>query len=132
MPACAWGQDPPATPVRLGAPDCQPATPVSWSSDKRSPAPEARLGYARDYSWLEGVIERPSNDRWMLRYTDPESGDYWGGKVCLEPDPALAALQDGDRVRVQGELLRDGDRVLVGTWVPYPRYRLRGTSITRQ
>jgi len=104
-----------------------PATPASRSRPLREADPEVSIrrqvpetyGHAADYSWLQGVLAKPSQGLATLRYHEVPSDDRWRGQVSLGHDPRLAPFQDGDLVLVEGELLTgqtDGS---------YPRFRIR-------
>lgn len=117
--------------VRLGFPDFVPpprGSAVAWTNEPEPP-PAPKLDHDPDYEWLQGIVEVTGPDRFVLRYAEGISSDYWGGKVCLDPDPRLSGLREGDRVRVIGGLVRDNDRVQVANWPPYPRYRVRSATV---
>src|SRR5262249_11412373 len=82
-------------------------------------------GHAPDYLWLQGVLDRHYNGHWNLRYCDPTVDDAWGGKVCLEDDPRLAQVTEGEPVGGVGEVVRGREQVARGTWNHFPRYRIR-------
>jgi len=132
-PQATWGSDVSPT-VRLQRPDSQApsnrlqATTVSYSTEKTT-STSTRLGYARDYTWLQGAVERAGKDRWLLRYAAPSGSDYWGGVVCLEPDARLAMLTEGALVRVEGDMVKEEGRVQVAAWLPYPRYQVQRFSV---
>jgi hypothetical protein len=105
------------------------ATPAVRSTP--APAEPGIYGHAPDHSWLLGVIDKHYAGHVQLRYCAASEDDTWGGKVSLENDPQLAPLQDGDVVRLEGELLpvdpSQGD-----TWNHYPHYRVRDVKLIQR
>jgi hypothetical protein len=87
--------------------------------------PEPEYGAATDFHWLIGTLEKTWDGHVELRFRRPGL-DGPDGKVRLEDDPRLAALRDGEAVRVEG--------ALVPTLVPPPSGslpRYKATAITR-
>jgi hypothetical protein len=87
--------------------------------------PEPDYGAAPDFHWLIGTLEKTCEGHVELRYRRPGL-DGPDGKVRLEDDPRLAALGDGETVKVEG--------ALVPTLVPPPSGslpRYKATAITR-
>lgn len=81
--------------------------------------------HAPDHSWLVGVLDKHYHGHFNLRYCDHATDDDWGGKVILEDDPRLGQFKDGDRVRVEGEIVREDGKAVRGTWNHFPRYRVK-------
>src|SRR5205814_10132582 len=79
-------------PARLGRPD-EPG-PFRMTSERRSMESAAR-------STLEGVLEKSSDDRWVLRRA---TGDVY----LLEGHPRLDLLNPGDTIKVEGRLIQTG------------------------
>lgn len=91
----------------------------------------AAFGHAPDHRWLMGVLSRHDHGHFDLRFCDASEQDRLGGKVSLEPDPRLEQFQDGDVVRVEGELA-------TGITEPgtsrshYARYRIRDVKLVQR
>jgi hypothetical protein len=105
------------------------ATPAVRSTP---PAPAASVyGHAPDHSWLVGVLDKHYMGHFALRYCDASEDDSWGGKVSLDNDPRLAQFQDGDVVRIEGELVprETGQR---DTWSHYPHYHIRDVKLIQR
>ena len=69
------------------------------------------FSHAEDYSWLSGQLQR-SRKGWRLRYASVDEVDIYGGSVTLKDESRLAAMNDGDLVRVHGRLLNPEDRAI--------------------
>jgi hypothetical protein len=124
----ATSPEPPA-PSAKGVVVAQPAVRIKGAAvvqalpTARSTAPA--WDHAPDYSWLQGVLERSSSGRWVLRYA--EADDLWGGWMILENDGCLASVPTGTGIRVEGAVVavRSGERVNpVG-----PTYRVRSVQL---
>jgi hypothetical protein len=102
-----------------------PEVPVLPVSQQRAAGP---YGHAPDYSWLQGVLDKHYQGHWALRYCDHTMEDTWGGKVRLGKDARLDQFEEGDTVRVEGEIIPDsrGNR---GDWHHYPAYRIRSIQL---
>ncbi|MBI1917408.1 MAG: hypothetical protein HYS12_22130 [Planctomycetes bacterium] len=134
IPAGAWsaGRGQFAFPVRLGPPDFNippGQASLAWSTDK--PAVSAAGPYARsaDSRWLQGVLERTPDNRWLLRY-EPMSRDSGAGKVFVEGHERLDLFEPGDVIRVEGALVEEpqgGSERL-----PHPRYRVRHVELIQR
>lgn len=91
----------------------------------------AVFGHAPDHRWLMGVLSRHDQGHFDLRFRDASEEDPFGGKVSLAPDPRLEQFQDGDVVRVEGELA-------TGATEPgksrshYARYRIRDVKLLQR
>jgi hypothetical protein len=89
------------------------ATPASRAKSLPTTEPEVRIrrqvpetyGHAFDYSWLQGVLAKPSQGPATLRYQTMLVEDKWGGVASLNDDPRLASFRDGDIILIEGELL---------------------------
>jgi hypothetical protein len=129
----------PASPAvrtrEAGAPPAVSAAPASRINPAAEPPVAVRrqvsgtYGHSPDYAWLQGVLDRHFHGHFDLRYCDPTQEDAWGGKVCLDDDPRLAGLKDGDVVLVEGEIVRSGGKPVRGAWNHYPRYRIRNLTV---
>lgn len=116
----------------VAQPVATPRGPVPATAAVRSaPAPlmNGIYGHAPDHVWLQGVLDKHYHGHFDLRYCDHTEDDSWGGKVCLENDPRLAQFQDGDVVRVDGELMPAVPPAQRDTWSHYPRYRVRSVQL---
>lgn len=91
----------------------------------------AVFGHAPDHSWLLGVIARRDQGHFDLRYCDASAADRLGGKVSLEPDPRLVQFQDGDVVRVEGELATGAPEPGTNR-SHYARYRVRDVKLVQR
>jgi hypothetical protein len=100
-------------------PEAEPSVPI------RRQVPET-YGHAADYSWLQGVLAKPSPGQATLRYNAELREDKWGGLVTLSDDPRLAAFRDGDLVLVEGELLSTPSDA------PFPGFRIRAMWLVRR
>jgi hypothetical protein len=129
IPAGAWASGPgqPTSSVRLGPPDFNvPPGQASfaWSTDKPPVAPGGLYGRSADSRWLQGVLERTPDDRWLLRY-EPISREGGGGKVFVEGHPRLELFEPGDVIRVEGSFVD-------GRGVPHPLYRVRHVDLIQR
>lgn len=88
--------------------------------------------HAPDHSWLQGPLDKHYQGHLSLRYCDAAVDDSWGGKVRLEADPRLAQFQDGDVIRVEGELLPRETGTAPEAWDHYPRYRIRSVELIQR
>ncbi len=88
-------------------------------------------GHASDYSWLQGILDRPGSARSELLYGSPGEEDAWGGRVRLEPDPRLADFEAGDVIIVEGELVLDQTPRSSSTSSIPPSYRIRQVWLVR-
>ena len=86
-------------------------------------------GHATDYSWLQGVVDKHYQGHLYLRFCDPSVEDTYGGKVCLQDDPRLAQLKDGDVIQVEGQVAPDQDQNSRGAWRHYPHYQIRDLKV---
>lgn len=96
-----------------------------------TPPGVAAYGHAPDHSWLLGVLDKHYQGHFDLRFCDASEENKLGGKVTLEPDPQLAQFQDGDVVRVEGELVPMGAEQR-GTWSHYPRFRVKDVKLVER
>jgi len=78
--------------------------PVPEKPVRPAPPPAAR---APDYGWVSGELEWHRREKsWRLRYCPVDEVDLYGGSVQLvADDDRLDLLQEGQRVRVTGQLL---------------------------
>jgi hypothetical protein len=82
------------------------------------------FGRAEDYHWLMGQVEYSRlGQGWRLRYGSPGEDDPHGGSVTLTGDRRLAALKDGQYVKVEGSLLNPRNK---GT---APAYRVEAFQV---
>jgi len=85
--------------------------PAAWLAD----AAEQRLrGHGPDYQWIAGRLHYAQvRGVWCLRYAGEDAEDPYGGRVTLvglADLAALAALRDGELVRVEGRLVDPASR----------------------
>jgi hypothetical protein len=107
------------------------ATPVVRTRElpaplEQTPASQAHpeLGaFARDYRWVEGILERDPRGHVMLRYATPSVSETWGGILVLDDIPCLAAIPEGTLVHAEGEFVFEDGEPALG-WQGYPRYRV--------
>jgi hypothetical protein len=104
--------------VRSGA-GSAPAETVS----RRGPA--SIHDHAPDHNWLQGVLVKHYLGHWELRYCDAGEDDEWGGKVILEEDSRLGRFQEGDIVRVEGEIVTEDGKAKRGAWNHFVHYRIK-------
>lgn len=107
------------------------ATPAVRSTGS-SEATDGIYGHAADHHWLQGVLDKHYQGHLGLRYCDASVEDSWGGKVRLEDDPRLAQFQDGDVIRVEGDLLPRQEGASQETWDHYPHYRVRSVELIQK
>ena len=64
--------------------------------------------HAADFSWLVGklVHREGSNGGWYVDYEDSSDADPYGGKLTLEKSPKLGLVRAGDRVLLEGEVVK--------------------------
>jgi hypothetical protein len=103
-----------------------PSVPAVTAVERRV---SGNYGNAADYSWLQGVVDKHYQGHLYLRYCDHSVEDTWGGKVCLQDDPRLAQLKDGDVIRVEGEIVSERDPMSRGAWHHYPHYQIRDLKV---
>lgn len=107
------------------------ATPAVRSSN----APDVTsgiYGHAGDHRWLQGVLDKHYQGHIALRYCDLSEDDSWGGKVRLEDDPRLTQFQDGDVIRVEGELIPRQEGAAREMGDHYPHYRIRSVELVQR
>jgi len=79
--------------------------------------------HASDFSWLVGKLVRDEGAKgtWYVDYDEAEASDPFGGKIALEKSPKLGMIREGDRVLLEGEVVkkRAGDA----------RYRVRSIAL---
>src|SRR5262249_42257757 len=121
-----------ASSVRLGPPDFNVPSghaSVAWSTDKLSVSATAPSAGGADSHWLQGVLERTPDTRWLLRY-EPMSRDSAAGKVFVEGHERLDLFEAGDVIRVEGTLVEEppaGSERL-----PHPRYQVRHIELIQR
>jgi hypothetical protein len=103
-----------------------PAIPAVTAVERKV---SGNYGNAADYSWLQGVVDKHYQGHLYLRYCDHSVEDTWGGKVCLQDDPRLAQLKDGDVIQVEGEIAAERDPSSRGAWHHYPHYQIRNLKV---
>jgi len=69
-----------------------------------SPALNARVSYAEDYTWVKGQL-RKVGDQWLIVYASDDKNDLFGGRFLLSPQGRMPACKDGDLVSVRGQVL---------------------------
>jgi hypothetical protein len=127
----------PPTPYEKAAPSETKGSPTTVPVVHTQPAPAAckpvpgTYGHAPDYAWLQGVLDKHYHGHLDLRYCDPTMEDDWGGKVCLEEDPRLKDVKEGDVIFVEGEIVVENGKTKRGAWNHYPNYRIRNLEIVR-
>lgn len=85
------------------------------------------MAHAEDYSWLIGEIHfvHVQGGAWVLRYLPLDESDNFGGSVVLVRDARMSKFQEGDLVRVSGEVLRDRSTKYLGG----PLYRIHDVKL---
>ncbi len=134
IPAGAWSAGPglSASSVRLGPPDFNiPPTHASlaWSTDKPAVSAAGRYARSADSRWLQGVLERTPDNRWLLRY-EPGSRDSSAGKVFVEGHERLDLFEAGDVIRVEGALVEE--QQAGSERLPHPRYQVRHVELIQR
>lgn len=138
-PATAFAATPrpPMDPLLSTAPAVPPAAAASTAALSTTPPPapppaparfEGKYGHDAAYTTLQGVVDRHHHGHVYLRYCDPKVEDPWGGKVCLEDDPRLASVKEGDVLRVEGSIVPEADSTRRHTWKHYPRFRIKNVA----
>jgi hypothetical protein len=63
---------------------------------------------AEDYSWVEGrLVHRSGNEAgWYLRYDNAAGAGSKEGELRLVDSPRIGLARVGDRVRVEGHLIK--------------------------
>jgi hypothetical protein len=116
-------------PAPLMPPPPAPVRPPA-SLAKRIETP-GRFAHDSEYRWLQGVLEKHFKGYYCLRYADSSVEDPYGGKVRLLDDPRLTQFHDGDVLRIEGELLSDGEAGPRARW-ENPHYRVKGVELVQQ
>ena len=64
--------------------------------------------HAADFSWLVGklVHREGTNGGWYVDYDDAGEADPYGGQLDLEKSPKLGLVRAGDRVLLEGEVVK--------------------------
>ena len=62
------------------------------------------------YRWLDGRLEQHNgrDPGWYIRYLPSGQPDRFDGLLRLASDDRLGLFREGDRVRIQGEVFRNG------------------------
>jgi hypothetical protein len=85
------------------APQPKPVEPLKLNADKLPPL-GANINRSPDFQWATGVVSYSYITRaWHLRYAPIDAADEFGGSITLIGSEY--AYQDGERVRVEGELI---------------------------
>lgn len=132
--AFAAAPRPPMDPLLSTAvPPAATAATAALSTTPPAPPPaparfEGKYGHDAAYTTLQGVVDRHHHGHVYLRYCDPKVEDPWGGKVCLEDDPRLASVKEGDVLRVEGSIVPEADSTRRHTWKHYPRFRIKNVE----
>jgi len=106
-----------ATAVAASTPDARASAAPDRRSKMEGPTLDPRLevfltsrrkvagihGHARDYSWLQGTLERESVGGMVLVYLASGETDALGGRVRLLNDDRLSAFRVGDVILVEGK-----------------------------
>jgi hypothetical protein len=111
----------PVKPAVAAAPTPAPAveTPIKRKSFVDITA-DSRFGHSNDYSTLCGQLQyHRSSKAWRLRYASVDEDDPYGGSVTLAEDPRLERCQDGQFVRICGQLSTPTGRAIA------PLYQIR-------
>jgi hypothetical protein len=88
-------------------------------------------GHAKDYSWLQGTLERESSGGNVLVYLARGERDALGGRVSLRNDDRLSAFRPGDVILVEGKLDRPSE-VARDHSGEAPFYQIRQIWLVRQ
>jgi hypothetical protein len=85
------------------------------------------VGNAADYRWVTGqlIYTHVDGGTWVVRYQPVEKEDRYGGSVVLANAVSMASFQEGDLVKVCGEILDEGR---ANIYLGGPLYR--PTSVT--
>ena len=86
------------------------------------PEPAPRYGKGPNMEWLIGNLQRSNmpDRQWHLRFAPIDQLEVWGGSAVLIDDNMMQGFQDGDHVKVEGEVY--GDRASM--YSTGPRYRV--------
>ncbi len=121
------------------APPPEVAADASEASEATVPRPEFKIpekhqnkvGHEADYAWITGHLfyVRADGGRWVLRYSQPDEVDKYGGSVVLAPTVELKNYREGDLVCVHGQVIEERrvSRTLGG-----PLYRVNVISMVER
>lgn len=75
-----------------------------------------RLEFAADYSWVQGSLKyvHVNGGAWVVRYAPLDQTDRFGGSMVLARDARMDRYQEGDFVRISGEILSDRSSIFLG------------------
>src|SRR5262249_1403844 len=105
---------------QVGGAEPSPPTPFRWASEKRERTAD---GEPRS---LEGKLEK-AGDQWLLRSEAAPQG-----KVILEGHPRLDIFEEGDVIRVEGQLLREGDARPITAWLPFRVFTVEQVQLVKR
>jgi hypothetical protein len=96
-------------PVKVDSPEKPPTLPMLGESKSPCDPPVSEgtrpcYSHSEDYSVLSGQLEHFGRS-WRLRYAALDEVDTYGGSVTLLEDARLAALQEGQKVRIRGQIM---------------------------
>jgi hypothetical protein len=77
---------------------------------REPPSTPGGYAHADDYTWLCGEVQRSFGGA-RVRFAAVDEVDRYGGSVTLLPDAQVNGLQDGQRVRVCGQLVSPDNHV---------------------
>lgn len=133
QPALAAARPQPVDPLLSSAsPAAAVVQPIAPAAPQPPPAParfDGKFGHDAGYTTLQGIVDRHHHGHVYLRYCDPRTEDQWGGKVCLDDDPRLASVKEGDVLRVEGNIVPEADTTRRHTWKHYPRYHVKNLEL---
>lgn len=125
-----------STPESLPAPTTPKAEPemmkASFSTVKEDSVKRrsfaditAKPGYchAEDYTWLKGELQYVHvRNTWKVRYASVDEEDRYGGSVTLTDMGSMSKYQNGQMVRVEGQVVDSESRET-------PAYRVRSIEV---
>jgi hypothetical protein len=117
VPTGAWAASPVAGQPR---PEPNPPAPFRWASEKRELTADGKTRA------LEGKLEK-AGDRWVLRCEGAPDG-----KVILDGHPRLDLFEEGDVIRVEGQLMQEGDSRHGTPWLPYRAFLVEHVRLVRR
>jgi len=107
VPTSTWAATSPADPPQTGTTEANPPAPFRWASEKREQTTDGKT------RGLEGKLEK-AGDQWLLRSEAAPQG-----KVILEGHPRLDLFEEGDVIRIEGQMLPEGAARPITAWLPF-------------